>query len=429
MGDTPRARPGRFERNLQYYKFCAYGFLKNLRFYEPFLMLFFLEKGLTFAQIGVLYAVREVFINVSEIPSGLLADTLGRRLTMVISFIAYIAAFLIFYSAAEFWVLLLAMVAYAFGDAFRTGTHKAMIFDYLNSRGWSALRTHYYGHTRAWSQRGAAISALIAGGLVFWHRSYAPIFLFTIIPYVLDLILIMTYPRNLDGPRHTSDKTVRDEFAGVLRSLIASMRNPAALRAISNQALYSGYYKACKDYLQPMLRSLAITLPILVMLANQERTAIITGVVYALLYALTAVASSRSGNLADRFSGLARPLNVTLLIGVGLGLASGAFEHLGIPVLAVFLYLGIYVIENLRKPMGITYVSERMEQQSLASALSVESQAETLFAAGIAPLLGVLSSLFGLGVGVMLVSGLCLVLGLLLRLPADKAPTTIVIEE
>ena len=235
---------GDFVRDRQYYKFCAYGFLKNLRFYEPFLMLFFLDKGLSYAQIGGLYAVREVCINITEVPSGLIADALGRRLTMVASFLGYIAAFVTFYFAVEYWMLFIAMAFYAFGEAFRTGTHKAMIFDYLQATGREDLRTHYYGHTRSWSQRGAALSALIAAALVFRFESYAPVFLFTIIPYLLDLVLIMSYPRNLDGPRHSSSKSVRDEFAGVLRSLVTSMRNPAALRAVANQALYSGYYKA-----------------------------------------------------------------------------------------------------------------------------------------------------------------------------------------
>lgn len=417
-----------FSRNLQYYKFCAYGFLKNLRFYEPFLMLFFLEKGLSFAQIGVLYAAREIFINVAEIPSGLLADTLGRRLTMIASFMAYIVSFLVFYGASEFWVLFGAMALYAFGDAFRTGTHKAMIFDYLNAHGWSHLRTHYYGHTRGWSKRGSAVSALIAAGLVFWNQSYAPVFLFTIIPYVLDMILIMSYPANLDGPRHGSTKTVRDEFAGVLRSLTVSMKNPDALRAISNQALYSGYYKACKDYLQPILQALALTLPVLVMLESKERTAIVTGVVYSLLYVATAFASSSSGRFSERFSGLARPLNLTLLVGIGFGFFAGMFQSVGIPVMAVLLYVGVYVLENLRKPMGISYVSERMNPESLASALSVESQAETLFAAGIALLLGLLSSRFGVGPGVIIVSALCAVLGILIRLPSEQQPSKIEFE-
>lgn len=43
--------PG-FTKDLQFYKFSLYGFLKNLRFFEPFLYLFFLEQGLNFLQIG-----------------------------------------------------------------------------------------------------------------------------------------------------------------------------------------------------------------------------------------------------------------------------------------------------------------------------------------------------------------------------------------
>ncbi|TVQ39463.1 MAG: MFS transporter [Spirochaetaceae bacterium] len=414
--------PGRsFNRDVQYYKFCAYGFLKNLRFYEPFLMLFFLEKGLSYAQIGTLYATREVCINLVEVPSGMLADALGRRLTMIVSFLAYIVAFSVFFVAADYWLLFAAMVAYAFGDAFRTGTHKAMIFDYLNGKGWQHLRTHYYGRTRAWSQRGAAVSALIAAGLVLWHGSYAVVFLFTIGPYVLDLLLIASYPAALDGPRYQSTRSVRDEFAAVLRSLVVSMKHPAALRAITNQALYSGYYKACKDYLQPILKSVALTVPLFVGLAARERTAILAGAVYSLLYAVTAAASRRSGDLADRSGNLEKPLNLTLWTGAAFGLFSGVLYWIGAPPLAILPYIGIYILENLRKPMGITYVSERMQQQSLASALSVESQAETLIAAVMALLLGVLGSAFGLGPAIVLVSGLCLLVGILIRLPVSQA--------
>ncbi len=414
-----RRKPSGFVKDRQYYKFCAYGFLKNLRFYEPFLMLFFLEKGLSYTQIGALYAAREILVNLTEVPSGLIADALGRRLTMVASFVGYVFAFVTFYFAAEYWVLFVAMAFYAFGEAFRTGTHKAMIFDYLRAMGREDLRTHYYGHTRSWSQRGAALSALIAAALVFRHDSYAPVFLFTIIPYLLDLFLILSYPRSLDGPRHTSKKGVRDEFAGVMQSLITSMRNPAALRAVANQALYSGYYKAGKDYLQPILQAAALTVPVALGLAARERTAIITGVVYCLLYIMTSAASRRSGHLAERFTDLATPLNATLLVGVGLGALSGGLYWVGVPIAAVVVYLGIYLLENLRKPMGITYVSSRMDQQSLASALSVESQAEALFTAAIALALGVLSSIFGLGTALVIVSLVCAAVGYLIRLPVE----------
>ncbi len=411
-----------FTKNLQYAKFCAYGFLKDLRFYEPFMLLVFLDKGLSYLEIGTLYATREVLINLMEVPSGIFADSVGRRLTMVFSFLAYILAFITFYFADRFEILLLAMAAYAFGDAFRTGTHKAMIFDYLRLNGWEDQKTYYYGHTRAWSQRGAALSALIAALLVLYQGSYAPIFLFTIIPYVLNLFLILSYPKNLDGKRHTSDKRITEEFVSVLRSLIASMKSLAMVRTISSQALYTGYYKAFKDYLQPLLQTLALSLPIFLAWEDQKRTALVIGIVYSILYATTAFASSKSGAFSSHFNGLATPLNLTLLIGVTLGLVSGLLLHLSYVVLAVVLYLGIYILENLRKPMGIAYVSERMDQTSLASGLSVESQAESLFAAAIALLLGWLSNLFGVGLGIMSVSLICLLLGLVLRLP-QESPT------
>ncbi|MBU0935261.1 MAG: MFS transporter [Spirochaetes bacterium] len=409
-----------FEKNLQYYKFCAYGFLKDLRFYEPFLLLFFMEKGLGYLQIGSLYAVREITINLMEIPSGLLADVMGRRRAMLVSFAAYIASFLIFFFAKSYWVLLPAMLAYAVGDAFRTGTHKAMIFDYLKSRGWQHLRTHYYGHTRSWSQRGAALSALIAAALVFYQGSYAPVFLFTIIPYALDFLLILSYPAWLDGPRHGSKRSIRSEFGEVWASLLQTIKHPPALKAIANQALYTGYYKAVKDYLQPLLKVMALSIPVMTALEGDKRTAIITGVMYSLLFLLTSTASSLSGRFSERYKDLAKPLNKTLFTGLLLGLASGIAYALTIPVLAVLLYVGIYVIENLRKPMGIAYISERMRQESMASSLSVESQAETLFAAGLALLLGFFSKLYGPGMGLLLISGLCVLLGVFLRLPAVK---------
>lgn len=396
-----------------------YGFLKNLRFFEPFLLLILLGKGLSYLEIGTLYAAREISINILEIPSGLLADTVGRRLTMVFSLLSYILSFLIFYAVSSYFLLFFAMIAFAFGDAFRTGTHKAMIFDYLHSKGWDSQRTYYYGHTRAWSQWGSALSALVAAVLVFWQGSYKSVFLFTTIPYTLNLFLILSYPKSLDGPHHADERKISEVFMTVLRSLVSSIKDPRLMRTIANQSLYSGYYKACKDYLQPILKTLALSLPLLLSFGDEKRTALMVGLVYAVLYAATAFVSSRSGAFAKRFKHLSTPLNVTMLLGLALGLFSGLFLHLAWVVVAVLLYLGIYLLENLRKPMGITYVSERMKQDSLASALSVESQAESLVTAGIALLLGLFSTLFGVGMGILIVSAICILLALLVWLPKE----------
>jgi len=75
------------------FRFSLYGFLKNQRYFEPFLILIFLEKGLSFFWIGLLIGFREVCINVMEIPTGAVADLYGRRRCMLASFAAYIFSF------------------------------------------------------------------------------------------------------------------------------------------------------------------------------------------------------------------------------------------------------------------------------------------------------------------------------------------------
>ena len=74
-------------RDSMFYRFSLYGFLKNLRFFDPFILLIFRSYGLSFLQIGILYSVRDIATNLLELPTGLLADSFGRRRAMVSAFI------------------------------------------------------------------------------------------------------------------------------------------------------------------------------------------------------------------------------------------------------------------------------------------------------------------------------------------------------
>jgi len=52
-------------------KFSFYGLLKNLKFFEPFLYIFFLSIGFSYFQIGSLISFREITKNILEVPSGI----------------------------------------------------------------------------------------------------------------------------------------------------------------------------------------------------------------------------------------------------------------------------------------------------------------------------------------------------------------------
>ncbi len=119
-------------------RFCLYGFLKNQRYFEPFLYLAFLAKGRSFFEIGVLLAVQGITIVALEIPSGAIADLFGRRRSLVLSFVAYLLSFLVLGLAESYWALCGAMMLHGIGEAFRSGTHKSLIFAWLELGGRSA---------------------------------------------------------------------------------------------------------------------------------------------------------------------------------------------------------------------------------------------------------------------------------------------------
>ncbi|MCE5263459.1 MAG: MFS transporter [Deltaproteobacteria bacterium] len=402
---------GQYKKDLQYAKFSAYGFLKNLKLFEPFLILFLLEKNLTFTLIGTLYAYREIMTNLLEVPTGIIADAFGRRRTMVQSFLSYIISFLIFYYASTFWLLLLGMTFFAFGEAFRGGTHKAMIFEYLKMKSWQDQRVDYYGHTRSWSQNGSAVSALIAAGIVFASGRYDVVFLASTLPYVLNLFLMLSYPKELDGQIHESG-SIAESLAIIRRSLRNTFMNTGALRATTNVCIYDGFYNAVKDFLQPIVKSLALALPVLAFLQEKERSALLIGVVYFCIYLLTSQASRRSGALAARFKELTVPLNLTMLTGFGLGLLCGLAYLLGFDLAAVVMFTGIFVLQNLRSPLSVTYVCDTVPYEILATSLSVRSLVTALYTAVMAFAIGVLADHLGLGQALMI-----LALGLIVLTP------------
>jgi MFS family permease len=388
------------EKNRQYYKFGLYGFLKNLRFYESFLILFFLEKGIDYLKIGLLYSIREITIILLEIPSGLAADVLGRKRTLMASFLFYMVSFVIFYFSSHFFLMALAMIFFAIADAFRTGIHKAMIFQYLKSRGKAHQKADYYGHTRSWSQTGSALSSLIAAAMVFYYGSYKIIFAASVVPYVFDFILISTYPDFLNGEiKHIGQSTLWEKSKYIFSAFYQNFKNLEFLRSLTSLSLHTGYYRAVKDYIQPIMMSLALTIPFFTGLENKQKTALVVGILYFFIYLFTAYASRRSGRFMDFYKNYSRPMNLTLLIGFVAGIVSGIFYAIQLFWISALFFILILMIENLRKPIGISYVAELSHDDAMATALSVQSQSQSLFAALIAPIVGVTAQYAGVGIG------------------------------
>ena len=389
-------------------RFALYGFLKNLRFFEPFLILFFLQVGLSFFQIGILYAIREILTNLLEIPSGFLADIYGRKNSMLFSFSAYIISFLIFSFSSGFGLFVLAMFWFACGEAFRSGTHKALILAHLRITGRLSEKLNYYGHTRASSQAGSALNSLLAAALVFYTGNYRYIFLAAVVPYLLDLVNLAGYPAELDEVSSTKGhkKQVLKDY---LSSFLLIFEKSDNRRVFLNSSLFTGCFEASKDYLQPVIKVWALSLPLLTLYSATQRSAVIIGIVYFFIYLLTVLASAKAVKITSFFRSDKQALNITYMAGGLLLLAAGFASYLKLPLISIMALLILYALHNYRRPVNVHLLSEVIPEKLMASGLSAETQMTTLITAAFALLLGWLADIFSVAVA-LAVSGIILVL-------------------
>ena len=368
-------------------RFCLYGFLKNQQYFEPFLILAFRQKGLSFAMIGLLIGFREICINLMEIPTGAIADVLGRRRAMIGSFLAYIIAFAIFGMASQLWLLFVGMLLFATGEAFRTGTHKAIIFDWLWRQGRQSEKTSIYGRTRSWSKLGSAVSVLIAAGMIFMTEDFSTIFLFCIIPYSLNIFNFLSYPSYLDGAVDRPGG-MRAVVQKLLSAVGASLRRRSLRRLLAESMAFEGLYRAGKDYLQPVLKSAALAAPILLTMSDHRRIALLVGAVYFPLYLLSSLASRGAGGFVRRIGGQRRGARMLWLLDVATFAMMGAGILAGLTSVVIASFVALAVLQNIWRPMLISRIASCADQSETATVLSIESQARSLFVAILAPLLG-----------------------------------------
>ena len=373
------------------WRFCLYGFLKNQRYFEPFLVLAFMEWGLSFFAIGALIATREVGTNALELLSGALADTWGRRRVMVFSFVCYIGAFIGLALTRDPLWLAVPMFLYGVGDAFKSGTHKAMILSWLRAQGRADEKTAVYGVTRSWSKIGAAVGVLLGAAWVLATGDLDALFWWTLVPYTLDLVNLATYPASLEG-ESAEGASPRAAWAHLRDTAKAIARDARLKGLLAESSGFMGSFKASKDYLQPVLEAAAVVW-IAGAVAGVEdgsiqQTALLIAPVYAGLNLLSAWASRRAKGVVKRAGSKdAAAAKLWLgLVGVWSLALAGALTGWFALIIAGFVVL--HLLESVWRPVTLARFDDASEERSGATLLSVESQARSLMTMVLAPLLG-----------------------------------------
>ncbi|HNY30700.1 MAG TPA: hypothetical protein PKO15_07425 [Fibrobacteria bacterium] len=409
------------------WRFSLYGFLKNQQYYEPFFFLVLQAKGLSFFQIGLLFSFREVCVNLMGVPAGFLADFHGRKTSLLVCFCAYIASFLGFGLTRSIPWLFVSMFAFAVGESFRSGTHKAMIFHHLRLTGRESEKPRIYGFTRSWSKLGSAVSALLSGAMVLISGSYERVFLWAIVPYVLNLFNVGTYPKILEGEIGRTSRSA----GGLFRTMWSETRACLAHRELRGlfvqSAILQATGKSVRGYLQPLVVGSTAFLALggaLSGLDGFRRSSIVLAVLYFGLNVVSALASRQSHRL-DRLSRSRFPFLWLGLLLVGssivLGIRSeGSFA--GAAALSLSGFVLMVVLENVWRPLLIDRLDDASDSRYGAAVLSVEAQLSSFCVMIGAPLVGRMADRFGLvGVGWCVV-GVAILAGLRAVLSKPRNP-------
>ncbi len=156
------------QRNLPL--FVAFRVLFHARFYYPVIGVLFLDLGLTLEQYALLNVVWAVVIIVLEIPSGALADVIGRKRVVVVAAALMVAEMAVLAFAPRgvwmFWLLVLNRVLSGAAEACASGADEALAYDSLPEADRKTAWPRVLESLMRWKSGGFFV-AMVSGAALF----------------------------------------------------------------------------------------------------------------------------------------------------------------------------------------------------------------------------------------------------------------------
>jgi len=203
----------RSARNLRLYPlFLSLGVTP---FFVPVIVLFWRECGLDALDIYILQGLFALAVVLLEVPTGTVADRLGKRTSLLWGSALIAACFLLYAISSTFWAFLAAEIVGAVGISLLSGADSALLYDSLRGLGREDEFQRREGAARAWQMIAIAACSVI-GGFVGDVSLRATLWLSAVGPAVAFAIaLLFTEVRSAEQERPSTWTLV----AGSLRFL------------------------------------------------------------------------------------------------------------------------------------------------------------------------------------------------------------------
>ena len=344
----------RIERNARLYPWYAVGF--NALFWYPVFILFFTER-LTLNQALQLEAIYYLTVPLLEVPSGYFSDRIGRKPTLLISAMALLAAYLLFFLGSSFAIFAAAQVCLATGMAFNSGTDTSFHYDSLVAIG----KQSEYAKREATVARNGFVStavAALAGGAAGMYELRWAYGLSAIAALSMVLMGFVFVEPEIDGhERHA------EPFTQQLRDCLAYLKQPKLLWLFAFAVLMTILNHVPYEFYQPYIDLAAGQWDQI-----QQSTPLTSGIHTAITMLIGAWFAARSIRMRKKI-GVAKTLLVATALQLVIIAAMGAVVHISIVVL-ILLRSSPRAI--MRAPLNAA-IAPKVAKRHRATYLSIQS--------------------------------------------------------
>lgn len=351
------------------WRYYAFTFLKDLAFFSAVLVPFFTEwGGISLLQVQILQSWFMFWFFILEIPTGAIADYIGRKHSMALgAFVVAIAA-LVYGSVPKFEIFLLGEFLFAGAMAFVSGADEALLYDSLKEAGRENERKKIFGRANSFHLLGMFIAAPIGSFIASRFGLNMPMLLSSV-----SFLLAAMVAWSIREPSVHQAKSESRRYIDIVKTGFSFLRNHKVLRLLALDAIVvaSSAYFIIWLY-QPLLRSVGIGIFFL-------------GIVHAVLVLSEILVSSNFERLIKLFGSDKRYLRASAIIVVLSFLLVAIWPNV-ITISILVIFGGGFGLTRL--PLMSAYMNKFIPSEQRATILSSISMFRRFGLVMLNPLIG-----------------------------------------
>ena len=217
-------------------KIIIISFCQRFHLYVHAMALLLLARGLTLVQISLIESIMIGTIFLTEVPTGMLADRVGRKWSIVASTALLMCAEFIFIFARSFeWYVFIALLT-GTGFAFASGAVEALVFDSLPPDNREEAMKRAMGRVNSYSMIAFVIAPIIGGLIIGDARAenFIPAIALTVAALLIGVLVCLT----LREPGQDTSEAKTGSLQ-LLRDGIHLLRHHQRLRRLAMLAIFT----------------------------------------------------------------------------------------------------------------------------------------------------------------------------------------------